>query len=264
MVEDVARIRPMRALRAVLSAVVLVGAFELIVRQPGSFWAVFGTVMGFVLLVVLSHGSRSWKHKEDRSVMMLSLMLTASSMLFLLFPVGLVVQHVVAVGLALAISVLLFVFRRPVVTESGGANVVLPEAFVYLTAFLGFSVIFSASLFFQSWPSVWNVLAVLLTVGVLAVVCAWQLYVYQLVSARRALVYSVVCSMLMMQIAWALTFWPTDGFSRAGVLFVCFYSVMGLAKHALKQRFTWRVLGEYVVTSAVVTTLVLSTTQWIY
>ena len=262
--EDVSQVRPVRALRSLVSFIVVLGGFLLIIRQPGSFWAVLGTVVGFVLLMLLSHGRRTWSRGEDRRVVLLAVALTVSSTVFLLFPVGTAIQYGAAILLAYMIALCLFVLRKPVLPAPKGLRMTLPEVFVLLTAFLGVTDIIGISLFYQSLSPSWMLLLMVGGVALLSAALGAQYFLYQGIESRRVSVYVAVLAIGMAQATWALSFWPTDAFSRAAVLFALFYVMVGVAKHSMKKLLSWRLLMEYVATSAVVLAAVLGTTQWTY
>ena len=258
------RVAFLGSVRSVLVGVGMFAGMELLLARPSAIWSVLFVLVGVTLVLVVSHGSRAWRSQTDRNVVVLSLVLTASSVVFLLFPSGKIVQHTAAVILSVAVASLIFLLRRPVEQATSGVRYKPSEAFVLLTAFLVFTDIAGLSLFFSYWNPTWNLTFMMLALVLAAVGLGYQFYVFQGLPRERLAIHVSLLGLLIAQVAWGLTFWPTDVFSRGAVLFVIFYLFVGLSKHAVKKSFTWPIFAEYMGTSAAMLILLLATTQWTF
>lgn len=257
--------RARAVIRPALVGLLLFGGLELLLARPQAIWWVLFLLLGFTLVLLLSHGSRTWKNQRDRHVVILALTLTASSITFILFPEGVLVQHTAAAILSIAISFLIWFLRQPVQKNGSPVRYTPPEGYVLLTAFLVLTDVAGLSLFFsQQIPPAWNLGLMLVVLALTAVGLGYQFFVFQDIPKERIPVHLLLLGFVMAQVAWGLSFWPTDVFSRGAVLFVVFYVFAGLAKHAVRRSFTWRIFGEYAATSTAMLALVLSTARWTF
>jgi hypothetical protein len=107
---------------------------------------------------------------------------------------------------------------------------------VYLTALMGFVVVYGANLRgLLAGPLVFA------GAGLLAARLLWPL----VGDARRALLYGAVVGIAPGEMVWVLNYWPLSALQGGLVLLILFYVVLGLLQQWLLGTFNRRVVLEY-------------------
>lgn len=76
------------------------------------------------------------------------------------------------------------------------------------------------------------------------------------------LVAEIVFSLVMVEIAWILIFWPTDHLVASLILTLAFYLIWGVFSHHLEGRLNMRIIIEYLLVMIVILALILKFTPW--
>ncbi len=76
------------------------------------------------------------------------------------------------------------------------------------------------------------------------------------------LIRAFVCSVIIGEIAWTLSFWPAASGMKALVLTTAMYTLLGVFHHEIQDKWRTRYATEYVLLASAVLALFLFTTSW--
>lgn len=124
-----------------------------------------------------------------------------------------------------------------------------------ITSFLFFNVVFSLNLFF-----IWNGLIVFLLTFPLILQVLWTVEMEHV--SGLILVYALSLSLVIAEIAIALSFWPLSKAMAALILSTAIYITLGIGTDATKDRLSRGVVWEYLGWGGVVFLVALMTTSW--
>ncbi len=127
--------------------------------------------------------------------------------------------------------------------------------FTMLTAILLFSVIYTLRLNFYT-----NSLVVFLISFILSISVLWSVEMQTI--KNQTLVYCFVVSLLVGELALALSFWPVLPLLWSVSLSIYLYCLLGLLHHLLKDRFTGRLVWEYGIIGFLVLFVLNLVTSW--
>lgn len=127
--------------------------------------------------------------------------------------------------------------------------------FTMLTAILLFSVVYTFRLTFYM-----NSVLVALMSFILSISILWNVEMETI--KNQIIVYSFVISLLVGQLALALSFWPILPMLWSVSLSIYLYSLLGLLHHYLKDRLTGRLIFEYGTIGFLVLFVLIAVTSW--
>lgn len=128
--------------------------------------------------------------------------------------------------------------------------------FTLITAFFLFNVILAFNLLF-----LWNGILVFLVSLPLCLHILWSLEMEERLSFKT-LTYSIVVSLILGELAIVLSFWPMAPIIWSITLSSSMYVLLGLATHYIKNRFSRRVMWEYLGIGLLVFFIAYLTTSW--
>lgn len=124
-----------------------------------------------------------------------------------------------------------------------------------ITAFLLFNVMFSLNLFF-----IWNGVVVFFLTFPLVLQVLWTIEMERVSSL--ILVYGLSLSLVVAEIAIALSFWPVSKAMAALMLATAIYIVLGIGTDAMKDRLSRGAVWEYLGWGGIVFLVALMSTSW--
>ncbi len=127
---------------------------------------------------------------------------------------------------------------------------------ITISAFLLYASIFGLYLLLL-WPS-WIFLILLAFV---TFILTYEFFWHNML-LQKHIVYSIILTLVISEISWALTLWPTGFMPRAMVLFTVFYAFTNLSKHNFNKTLNKKVVRNIVIISIIILLLALLTTQW--
>lgn len=127
--------------------------------------------------------------------------------------------------------------------------------FTLITAFLLFNVVYSFNLFF-----IWNGVVIFLLSLPLIIQVIWSLKMENLSSL--VILTSLVLSLVMGEVALALSFWPISTPMWSLTLSAILYLVLGVITHQIRDRLTKEAVVEYLTLASVVFVVAYLTTSW--
>ncbi|MBI4040043.1 hypothetical protein HY389_01670 [Candidatus Daviesbacteria bacterium] len=128
--------------------------------------------------------------------------------------------------------------------------------FTLITAYLLFNVVFSFEMiFFQN-----GVVVALLSFPLILQVL-WSIEMESI--SVLVLVYSAALSLVMGEVAVAISLWPISPTVASMVLATTLYMTTGITTHALKDRLSRTIVWEYVGVGGVVMLVALLSTSWV-
>lgn len=124
------------------------------------------------------------------------------------------------------------------------------------TVFLLLAIIFSLHL-----PFFWRFFLVFLVSLPLILQSLWAIRLEPKIS-RETVLYTIVITVIMGELAFVLSFWPIPVILEALFLTTIFYSLVGIVQQFLQERLFKRTQVEFIAVSVIVFILVLLTTRW--
>ena len=91
--------------------------------------------------------------------------------------------------------------------------------------------------------------------------CLWAMELEVKLSTRLVQI-SIATALALIQLSWALTFWPVKLTILSLFLTTCFYSMVGMAQQYLVERLYKKTIVEFFVVSFIVFLLMILTTHW--
>ncbi|MBU1167910.1 hypothetical protein KKC60_05925 [Patescibacteria group bacterium] len=128
------------------------------------------------------------------------------------------------------------------------------------TAFLYYVGFFGLFLYFQSFP-LWLLLGLVFVTNFFLF---FLFFYFNDIWLKKIWLYVFVLTFIVLEVTWALSYWPNGLLGRGIVLFCAYFLLSGLGKHYLKESFSPKVLRGYLMVGVIVLALVLSTGQWTY
>jgi len=129
---------------------------------------------------------------------------------------------------------------------------------ITISAFLFYASIFGLYLFLL-WPS-WIFLILLAFV---TFILTYEFFWHNLL-LQKHIVYSLILTLIISEISWALTLWPTGFMPRAMVIFTVFYAFTNLSKHNFNKTLNKKFVRNIIIISVLILSLALLTTQWTF
>ncbi len=74
--------------------------------------------------------------------------------------------------------------------------------------------------------------------------------------------YSLICAIILAQIAWVLSFWPVGSSILALFLTAIFYELIGIVQFHLGEKLNSKIVREFVLVAIIIFFLTFFTTQW--
>jgi|WetSurMetagenome_2_1015567.scaffolds.fasta_scaffold12602_4 hypothetical protein len=111
--------------------------------------------------------------------------------------------------------------------------------------FLAVFFIFSAAYGLRAFLSV-PVWILILATAVLVVLIVYQIFWANKILAPQNFIYIFIACLLIIQISWALYFFPFNHNILGLILAICYYMIIGLLKSSIVGKFTTRVLKLYI------------------
>jgi hypothetical protein len=129
-----------------------------------------------------------------------------------------------------------------------------------VTAFFCYAGFFGLYLYLENFTMLFLLLATSLMSGVLF----FLFFYFNDLWLKKVWLYVFVLALIVLEVTWAISYWPNGLLGRGIVLFFAYYLLSGLGKHYLKESFSSKVLREYLFAGVVTLLLVLTTAQWKY
>ncbi|MFA6296227.1 MAG: hypothetical protein WC663_02655 [Patescibacteria group bacterium] len=127
---------------------------------------------------------------------------------------------------------------------------------ITISAFLFYSSIFGMYLFLK-WPS-WIFLILL---ALVTFILTYEFFWHNML-LKKHIVYSLILTLIISEISWALTLWPTGFLPRSMVIFAVFYAFTTLSKHNFNKTLNKKTVISIIIISIIMLCLALLTTQW--
>lgn len=248
--------------RIILTAVVL--SVGLLSTQLVPFYLTYRFIAGLTVFTCLLSLWALWEGMTKFKAVILMILptlftLSVASYYFLL-PVRWLTRLPVAIIFGLAFYTLLLsqnVFNVAAMRTIPLYRVASTTIFILtlITAYLLFNVMFSLNLLF-----IWNGAIVFLLSLPLILQVVWTIEMGGLSSLL--LVYSLALSLIMGEVAIALSFWPISKSMASLMLSTVLYITLGLSTHALKDRWSRGVVWEYLGWGILIFVIAIFTTSW--
>lgn len=127
----------------------------------------------------------------------------------------------------------------------------------FLTFFFASSVIYGLQSFLNI--SIWPLAVVMAVVAALIV---YQMVLVNKIEVKSTLVYILIGSLVLVELAWSISFLPLN-FNAAGlILAICYYMLMGMVKHHLLDNLEKRTVKLYLSFGFGSVLLILLTARW--
>lgn len=258
--------------RSLISAAVIFIGLLLPLRFPANFWAIILTnALLSALLIFWVFGERPslLRIKEDWFTILFVAIYIFSAGIFAYLIPNVFVQALIlgAIGIGLYFTYL--------VASRLKRNYV-PSLFLRNIA----SLVSILGVFFAVSDALkWQLIYTDRLGQILSIVCIYASvfiiseFLFEVQGVEKSLLYSLVLSFAIMQIAWVSSFWlisypESTRITNIGVPLpailstIYFYMFWGLAHHRLEDSLTKRIVWEYIVISVSFTTILLLTAQW--
>lgn len=222
----------------------------------------------FVLVLLVATGLILWALAEDLAgIKYLTIpalpLFYLGSYLLLANSLDLVASGIFAAGLALGVSFYILLLTQNIYNIAAFRSIGLVRAanvsgtlFAVVAAFLAYSVVW-----LQNWPS-WILTPAIFAISfILFLLAIWLTHLEEI--SKKDLGLAAILSLMLTEVALALSFWPILPLIAALVLAIGFYVVLGLTQFELQGRLTNRVVYEYLTIAGVVLVLILVTTRWV-
>lgn len=179
--------------------------------------------------------------------------------LFLIFiPEIFYLQHIY-IALCAVIFFLIINFLSKIIKNPDNRKKLKSSDFIItISAFLLYSSVFGLYLFLK-WP-IWLLMLLLILI---TFVLTYEFFWYNQLF-KKHIIYSLILTLVISEIAWALTLWPTGYISRAIVIFTIFYVFTNLSKHNFNKTLNKKVVRNILFIGAIVLLLGLLTTKWTF
>lgn len=186
---------------------------------------------------------------------------TGSSLFYFLLPVRWLTR--LPFALTFGISVYLLMLTSNIYNVAAIRTIALIRAahavgllFSIVSAFFLVNVLFSLHL-----PFYLLVGGVLLVVGPLYFVGLWSYELKDHIS-HKVIVYTSIFTLVNVQVALVLSFWPVVPINGALVIVTIMYVLLGLGQFVFQEKMKTRVVWEHLVVAFLVAMIVLASTRW--
>ncbi len=132
---------------------------------------------------------------------------------------------------------------------------------IYSNLMASFFLYVSAAMFFIL--GVGRLRYILLYVAISTVVLIWQTFWIQKIPQRRAWLFVIVISAVMVQAFWALHFWPVAYYVSGGVLTLSLYCLLHLSRMYVTDMLNRATIIRYVTVTGLAFVIVLATSRWL-
>lgn len=254
-------------IKAVVLAFLLGLGLELVIRFSVGFKEMTYLLLAVVavlsplVLIFLKVGVRSF---AKINCAITAILFLAAATLVLIFVPGETYQqlYIGFVSVSFFLLVLKFIGMKvyEIQTMAYEQQYSLVDFVLLATSFLFSAGFFGLYLHFDNFP-LWLLLILVFASNA---VLFFLFFYFNDLWLKKIWLYVFVLTFIVLELTWALSFWPNGMLGRGIVLFFAYYLLSGLGKHYLKESFSVKVLREYLVIGAVVLALVLSTSQWTY
>ncbi|EKD49580.1 MAG: hypothetical protein ACD_63C00104G0004 [uncultured bacterium] len=237
-------------IKSIVFALIMASFLEFLLYYPDYLiWILVGMIALAALFSMLSLWKNFW---ESKTASMMPAIFAVSSFGFVFFLKEGAFRHIFIGGVFAAFFVMFWFFTKE--KKSREINIF----FTVVTAFLFFYTLGNFSDFFNI--VLWQVL-----IALYIVVSALM---FQLLSSKfrgqiRKLLYVLVLGLCVIEMYWALTFWPSTLLVKTIVLLVVFYSMAGVTYDRFAEKLDRGRILSYIILSGIVIAVVLGTAQWI-
>lgn len=233
---------------------------------------------GFILLVLTFYSIYRWLHNQPKHIRpeanfwliySAAAIFILSFIFLLIFLENKTLIHFLIILESFALFVFLYIIYHIFKTEKIKLNYAAQNlvgyfnlaAFFFLTADLLFLDLNTTGKFFYFF--------IFFAVAVFGVaVNSLKIYNFHLFSFSRdrpAILYLAVLEIIMLEFFWLLGYLPIAVYTRAGLLALFFYFILGIFKHYLvwgMGEITFKVVKRYVLISSLGVALLLATARW--
>ncbi len=129
---------------------------------------------------------------------------------------------------------------------------------IIISAFLLYSSILGLSLFLI-WP-IWLIMLLLI---IATFILTYEFFWYNQLFEKH-IIYTLILTLIISELGWALSLWPTGFISRAIIIFVIFYIFTNLSKHHFNKTLNNKIIRNSIIISLIVVLLVLLTSKWTF
>ncbi|MFC1721580.1 hypothetical protein ACFL0Z_01555 [Patescibacteria group bacterium] len=213
------------------------------------YWVLLGIVVVAVGVVVLA---RRRQLITDWPFGLHIIVFVGSVFVFLFFLRTGLIYWLVLGGFSIALLVHLLNLSRPQPIREIGQLVNLVAAFAF------FYSLYSLTFFF-GLPD-WQLILIVLG-GVMALIFPW---LPQEGKRWRSLFYSLIVGIILAQIAWVFTFWPTTTLVISVLLLLFFYVISNIVISFLWEELDFRRVWQYIVIAGALAGAILVTANWSY
>ena len=221
-----------------------------------------------VLLSVAAYSMSAFGLREDLkgiewvSLLTLPTLFTASSALFyFLLPVRWLTRLPVAALYAIGMYALLL--TENIYNVAAIRTIALLRAahsVGFVLTLLTYFLLTQTILAFRMW-ALPNMILIGVLGGILAFQSLWAMELEERAS-KRVYLFTLVVTVIQMQLAWVLSFWPIRTTLLALFYTTCLYAITGLAQQYLTQRLYKRTVIEFMTVLTIVFCIVLFTVRW--
>jgi len=257
----------------VVPSLIMMTGLEFVIHYPGTFWKIFGGIVGFVFCASF-YLSGFFNQKKLKQLIYLILPLFYVSSITALFVLTQksYTQHLFIVGVSIILGIVLnniatlskyhLYSHQEVVLKSEDdkrkrVSYTTNEALVLLTIFFTTANLFG--LIYLLSFSLWQALLII----VLVVFILTYQFLNEIFTPSLATLYSLITGLTASQIFWSLTFWPTNYIANAVIVVVSIYIIFSILEQYSHQMLTRRLIKIYFLLGIITISSILLTNQWI-
>jgi len=253
----------------VLAAII---SLEIIQSRPDLFWPILGVILGLTLISALYlSGFLKQKKLAGLFYLILPFFYIASAIsVFVLAQKSYIAHFFIlsaasVLGLALynikTLSKYRFESGQEVILKSQEDKrkhiaLTINQALVLLTIFFAVANLFGL-IYLLSFP-VWQILIIITLIIFLLV---YQFF-NEIFDRPLAYLYSLITALVLGQIFWSLTFWPTNYIANAVIVVSSLYITLGIFNHYGHKTLTLRLIKIYFFLGGFTILAVLLSNQW--
>ncbi len=237
-------------IRSILISLFLLGGLELLTFKTDYYWWIFGV---FALLTVLgtSFVVRRNFPEGDWTVSILPIFYFIGVILIHLFIFRGLYQHIFIITATLVFYYLI----------TKGIHWAFPTwnwFFTYLTFFLIAAGAYG--LFFHIYFSFFLV-SIIISLSTFFLTI--QLLRRADISERTQVLYSLILTLIIFELLWLLSFWPSTYLIIGGVLFIIYYTAVEIINQDIYQKLTRKTVASYLTFAVIAILLILGTSEWL-
>ena len=250
-------------IKKILIFAFLITALELIVYFQNLISIIVIIITLLILLSLATTIKLKTLHKigflGQLNISIFPLFFLISIIVFLIFiPSKFFFQHIYIIISSLLFTLSISCTKKALIDLENRKSLAASDFLITISAFLLYSSIFGLYLFL-SWPAWLLMILLLISTFVLAYEFFWYNQLF-----KKHIIYALILTLVISEIGWALTLWPTGFISRSIVIFALFYIFTNLSKHHFKKTLNKKIVRNYIIISLIVILLVLFTTKWTF